>query len=251
MQSLTFKFNKPLSILVIFVLPVLAKLGFWQLERADEKEKILSSVAKVKKLPITNWQAMGLESGQLVKISGHFTDKEYWLLDNRIHRGQVGFEILMPFVSNNEVILVNRGWVKGDLSRRKLPEVETPSDEVLLTGRIHRNIKNSLVEYISTEGWPKIISAVEPAQMYQELEVDTAGRNTAGHNTVDSVVRLQGDSQGALITDWPAVNVRPEKHTAYAVQWFAMALALLIMYIVYSSNILSLVFNDAKNEKIR
>ena len=28
---------------------------------------------------------------------------------------------------------------------------------------------------------------------------------------------------------WPLVNARPEKHTAYAFQWFAMALVLLLL----------------------
>lgn len=241
MQSLTFKFNKPLSILVVLILPVLLKLGFWQMDRAEEKKQIIAEIAEVKQQGIASWQPQGLKSGQLVKISGHFTDKEYWLLDNRINRGRVGFEVVMPFVSGTEIILVNRGWVKGDPSRRELPAIKTPAGKILLTGRVHRAIQNNLVEYMSTGDWPKVISAVEPLEMYQEIN----------QNAVDSVVRLQGDSQAALVTDWPVVNVRPEKHTAYAVQWFAMAFALFMMYAVYSSNVVAMIFSNYDDNNIR
>ena len=50
------------------------------------------------------------------------------------------------------------------------------------------------------------------------------------------VVRLTPDSAGALLADWPLINTRPEKHTAYAVQWFLMALALLLLFVWRSSS---------------
>ena len=50
-------------------------------------------------------------------------------------------------------------------------------------------------------------------------------------------VRLDADSPGALTVDWPLVNMAPEKHRAYAVQWFCMALALLLIFLWRSSNV--------------
>ena len=41
---------------------------------------------------------------------------------------------------------------------------------------------------------------------------------------------------GALAVDWQVVNVSPEKHGAYAVQWFTMAAVLLMFYVLRSSN---------------
>ena len=41
--------------------------------------------------------------------------------------------------------------------------------------------------------------------------------------------------------DWQIVNVSPEKHTGYAVQWFVMAVVLGIFYILRSSNLWQLV----------
>jgi surfeit locus 1 family protein len=48
------------------------------------------------------------------------------------------------------------------------------------------------------------------------------------------VVRLREGSSSVLAAQWPIVNIQPEKNTAYAVQWFAMAFALLVCYGFYS-----------------
>ena len=47
-------------------------------------------------------------------------------------------------------------------------------------------------------------------------------------------VRLDAGQPGALRVDWEPINTQPEKHTGYAVQWFAMAIALVLFW-VYSS----------------
>jgi cytochrome oxidase assembly protein ShyY1 len=52
-------------------------------------------------------------------------------------------------------------------------------------------------------------------------------------------LRLDQDSIGALKTGWTTVAVKPEKHVGYAVQWFAMAITLLIMTIIANSNVVS------------
>lgn len=214
------------------MLPLLVSLGFWQLDRAEEKENILSALEETKRLPETQWKANTLESGRLVKASGYFETQKYWLLDNKIHRGKVGFEVIMPFHIEGKMALVNRGWVEGDPSRRSLPTIDTPSGEVDIVGRSHITIDNALIDFQSSGDWPKLISSIHLEKMYESLNLEGQGQSA------DNIIRLQQDSQAALITDWPAVNVLPQKHVAYAVQWFAMAFALLAMYVIYSSNIL-------------
>nr|WP_243749403.1 SURF1 family protein [Pseudoteredinibacter isoporae] len=224
------------------MLPLLISLGFWQLDRATEKEQILTTLEEVKRLPGTRWEANGLESGRLVQATGYFDTDKYWLLDNRIHRGKVGFEVIMPFYTEGNIALVNRGWIEGDLSRRSLPELTTPSGELSIVGRVHIAMENALVDFQSSDGWPKLISSVHLEAMYNNLEQNRAITAT------DNIIRLQQDSQAALVSDWPAVNVLPQKHIAYAVQWFAMAFALFAMYIIYSSNILVVAgFNNDKS----
>ncbi len=214
------------------MLPLLVTLGFWQLDRAEEKEHILSDLEKTKRLPETPWKANALESGRLVKASGFFETEKYWLLDNKIHRGKVGFEVIMPFRTEGKMALVNRGWIEGDPSRRSLPEIDTPVGRVDIVGRSHIALDNALIDFQSSGDWPKLITSIHLEKMYASLNQEGQGQSA------DNIIRLQQDSQAALISDWPAVNVLPQQHVAYAVQWFAMAFALLAMYVIYSSSIL-------------
>jgi cytochrome oxidase assembly protein ShyY1 len=60
-----------------------------------------------------------------------------------------------------------------------------------------------------------------------------------GESFMPYQLRLDQDSVGALKTGWTTVAVQPEKHIGYAVQWFAMAITLLIMTIIANSNVVS------------
>ena len=50
-------------------------------------------------------------------------------------------------------------------------------------------------------------------------------------------VRIDAGEPGALLVDWQIVNVSPAKHTGYAVQWFTMAVALAIIFLLRNSNL--------------
>ena len=50
-------------------------------------------------------------------------------------------------------------------------------------------------------------------------------------------VRIAAGEQGALTVNWQVVNMSPQKHHGYAVQWFAMAGVLLVVYLLRSSNL--------------
>ena len=54
-------------------------------------------------------------------------------------------------------------------------------------------------------------------------------------------VRINAGQASALTVDWKIVNVSPQKHTGYAVQWFTMAAVLGIFYLMRSSNLWQLI----------
>ena len=61
-------------------------------------------------------------------------------------------------------------------------------------------------------------------------------------------VRLSADSPAALDAEWPLINTRPEKHTAYAVQWFTMAAVLALFALWRNSNLSELFRRQSKDE---
>lgn len=239
-MSLTLNFNLRITILTVIFLPILISLGFWQIERADEKHSIISEISKVKRAPALPWHATNLLPYQLVTVEGSFDENRYWLLDNQVRRGKVGFDVIMPFVSKGTMILVNRGWVEGDLSRRTLPSFETPLGTLKITARTYKPfVKLEAYDKGKKVDWPRIIGNLNIAGMAADIKI----------NHSEYILRLQQDSSGALHTGWPEINVSAAKHKGYAVQWFAMAFALLLMYVLSSSNILSLLSKKANNKR--
>jgi surfeit locus 1 family protein len=55
-----------------------------------------------------------------------------------------------------------------------------------------------------------------------------------GERVYPLVIRLEIDQLGSLPRYWPSTVMSPEKHKGYAIQWFSMALAVLIAWLFFS-----------------
>lgn len=235
--SVTLKFDLKLTLLCALLLPFLLFLGFWQLDRAEQKRQLLLDFSEAKQKPAVSWHDSNLENYRLVSAAGKFDSEHYWLLDNRVKQGRVGFDVIMPFYTGGQLLMVNRGWVRGDLSRKSLPKFKTPAGRLTIVGRVYRAQTNKPT-YATAADWPKIIGYINTQEMADQIN----NRDPKG------VLRLQIDSQGALQTGWPEVNVSVEKHLGYALQWFVMSLACVILFLLYGSNSLQWLKKD-KNDK--
>jgi surfeit locus 1 family protein len=54
------------------------------------------------------------------------------------------------------------------------------------------------------------------------------------------VVRLGAGQHGVLVRYWPEVAVDTSRHFSYALQWFSMAIAVVIVSLILSSNLIGL-----------
>lgn len=225
---------------IILILPVLVSLGCWQLRRADEKRVLLADFEERRMLPAVNIAELDdYPNYRPVYAEGEYDAEKYWLLDNRISHGRFGYEIMAVFIlSDGSELLVDRGWIAGDASRRTLPEVSIPKGPVKISGELYRSEEKnfSLGSEIHTE-WPR---------RQQWLDIDVARQDF--ENMLPTSLRLEGGSVGALQTERLIVNVSPAKHTGYAVQWFAMAVALGIIFIFLNTN-LAVLLKRGKDEE--
>ena len=164
-----------------------------------------------------------------VKLQGHYRNGQDFLLDNRIQGGKYGNEVLTVFeLDNGELALVNRGWIIADPARRSLPDVPTVSPQaVAITGQVYVSPGDPylLAEQELTGSWPLQVQAVDMAKMAAAIGVPES-------RLFPYPVRIDAGQSGALSVDWQVLNSSPEKHRGYAVQWFALSAALLIIYIV-------------------
>lgn len=235
--TLTLAFNWKISVLAFLMLPVLVNLGFWQLERAEEKYQLLKRVAAQRAMPPVGMDELNQENDiahRKFQLVGQFGHQRYWLLDNKIRQGKAGYEVIVPFIMNSgEAVLVNRGWVSAPRLRSQIPHVPSVDNTVTIQGVLYRPGRNVLASEVAMDElwgggeWPKRIQFLDIAGMYRQLNLKS---NTP------YVLRLDGISDAALVTDWRWVNTDPKKHEGYAVQWFSMAVVLCVALVFANSN---------------
>jgi surfeit locus 1 family protein len=215
-----------LSLFVALLLPCLIGLGTWQLHRAEEKRDILAKVgARRTEAALTLQQLMQREQPAFsqVELRGRYWGDKAVLLDNKIHRGQFGYEVVMPLRSESgPLLLVSLGWTAGSLDRSQLPAVEPVAGVVDLRGEVYVPLAEAftLGDAEFPAGWPKRLQTLDVEALAEAL----------GEPLYPYVIRLGASSPGALEQYWQDVNILPAKHTGYALQWFAMAATLVILY---------------------
>jgi cytochrome oxidase assembly protein ShyY1 len=224
------------SVFTGLLLPLLIGLGFWQLQRAAEKEQIdrlwtQRQTQSPRALPSA--QTASSELAYLrVELRGEFLPERQLLLDNRMRQGRYGLEVLTPLrlAGSNTLVLVNRGWVAGDPSRREMPRVATPAGVQRLEGTIYVSPGTpfALGAETDTGPWPRQLLTLDMPAISAML----------GESLYPYSVRLDPASAAALDAHWSIVNNSPEKHRAYALQWFSMAVVLFCLYLLRSSNLL-------------
>ena len=232
--------NKKLLVLVFFLFPLLILLGVWQLDRADEKSAIVAAFSANQQAAPADVKALlagGNQQYRSAWLTGALDSSRQIVLDNRVKNGRPGYEILEPMSVKGleadglpQAMLVNRGWVPAPLDRSQLPEVEPVVGEVQVRGFLYHNLRGGyrLDDQITVvRQWPSRVGWIS-VERAEEL---------FGEPFYEYQLRLDSDSVGSLETGWVTVAVQPEKHTAYAVQWFVMAAVLLVMTLIANSNV--------------
>ncbi len=215
-----------LLLFVLFFLPILLSLGFWQLDRAEQKRELLSVYQQQQTLPpllLTDVLHSRIKPYQNVIVEGHYNNQQYWLLDNRSRQGRAGYEIIMPLWTGQQWLLVNRGWIAAPLKRDQLPTIANREQRETVLGYLHIPSENVVVKNSASdwyEQWPQRVLHINMEKVAQILDGPV----------FPALLRIDSENQGAFNANWPVINTRPEKHTAYAVQWFSMAFVLLLLY---------------------
>jgi cytochrome oxidase assembly protein ShyY1 len=219
---------------LLVVLPVLLSLGRWQLGRAAEKEALLAEYAEARESRAVNLVDVGDDWAALqyhdVLLSGDWQPERQLLLDNRVYQHRVGFEVLTPLqLSDGRTVLVNRGWVPQGERREDLPDLRmAATDSSSLRGVFVQPLRAfSLGAAASGHAgeWPAVVQFYDFAVLSRLV----------GRELIPGVVHLSAN-QAALYTHvWKPLPEGPEKHYSYALQWFAMAGAVLILYITLNT----------------
>lgn len=224
------------TLVVAVLLPVLVALGFWQLERAGTKTEIRDRYEARGSMEPVDVNRQRLDAGGMdfrrARVRGRYRADLTIYLDNKVLDGVPGYEILTPLDTGprddggTRFILVNRGWVPWGESRQTLPELDTPSRELELSGRLRAPPRDFFTLADETDS-----GRFQP--LWQNLDLERYERLT-GLSVSPLVLELDPGEQGAggFVRRWPEYDdTWIDRHKAYAVQWFALALTLLVLYV--------------------
>ena len=213
---------------VIFFLPILLYLGYWQISRGFEKKAIWEAYSINKTLPPIQEKELSLYKIEdlfyrSVVIQGSYINDSF-LLDNRVYRSKKGYEIFTPFKSEDQAVyLVNRGWTNN---YRDHP-FKAPEGKHLIEGIISPFDKYglNLSETEIEESFPVVV---------QELTHSSASKLLGNNLSIEKIViQLSAASKGAFEPIWGPTELKAPRHWGYAAQWLGLALVLVILYFYY------------------
>lgn len=217
------------TLITVVLFGILSSLGFWQLDRAAQKRALLNAYQggtgdTVIQLDANTGSLEGLQY-QFASANGHYEAEHQFLLDNRTHKGVAGYQVLTIFwLTGSDVgLLVNRGWIPLGASREQLPELPVDGNARQIVGRIKQPSVQGfrLGEEQARTRWPYRIQHIDMLRLSEEV----------GHSLLPMVLLLNEDQADGFVREWNPLVFGPERNVGYAVQWFGLALALLIIYL--------------------
>lgn len=242
MKSYHFRFRPFFTLFCLALLLVLLAMGRWQWSRAQSKEELQARYAAGVQAQALDVQAALQQGADIqgfpIEVRGHLEPRRHFLLDNQMQGARPGFNLLTPLkTESGSWLLVDRGWMPWD-PQRQIPTLAAPDPQLLqLRGRVYFPSSKQVVlkaDDYSRVHWPMLVQKIDPPAMAGALATETAGVELAPF-----VIRLdpgQSEAQGEpLVRQWPWLVMAPEKHRAYAFQWFGMAFTLIILFIVFST----------------
>lgn len=231
------------TVATVLIFTFLINLGLWQLRRAQEKEAIIERLhnrSQATPLLLSDTFTSNQDLADFpITVTGTFLNDRIFYLDNKIHKGIAGYQVLIPFQSQNRIVLINRGWVVGSPDRSELPSVSLVEGSMTIQGRIAIPSPDYFVlkedDYQNPQ-WPFLIQKID-------LEKSSQLFNDP---LMPYVIRENPTTDSPFIREWQSQKMGPEKHYGYAFQWFSLALALITIYLVVNTHRKTIIRTDKK-----
>lgn len=225
------------TLATLILLPVFVSLGFWQLDRAEQKDRKHAEFVLRQSQP-----ALDLNDNpgflqrppreELIwrhaRAAGHFDTGTQVLLDNQVLRGEAGYFVFTPFQAGpgGPWLLVNRGWVPLGKDRNKVPLLTTPDGEIKIEG-----VMNNIPAVGLALGATVPEKLTDAVYRVQRLDLEQIA-GFAGHELSPLILKLAPGSGHGFIREWRMPGSGSETNLGYAVQWFLFATILCVIYLV-------------------
>jgi len=218
------------GVMTVFMLAVLLGLGTWQVQRLHWKLGILAQIAQAEAGPPIPLPAAPTQFAK-VAVAGHLRTNlaATFGADVRDTPGGpvLGTQLIVPLERPGaEPILVDRGWIPD-----KPPHPIPPAGgDVTLQGYVHPGDK---------PGW---FSAADNPGARQFYTLDPAAIGAAlGLPRVAPFVLIELGSAPPGSYPVPAQHLPqpPNNHLSYAITWYGLAVALVVIFVVWARKVLA------------
>lgn len=217
--------------MAVLVAALFCALGAWQLQRMHEKEALLAQLPPTREAAITLAQAASAPGSlhwvgdQLQFLPGTV------LLDNQLREGRAGIKVYQAArAASGVVVLVDLGWLPLPADR-SLPLIRAEQGTQTLQGLWAPAPATGIAL------GPALTAAKQP-QTWLATRIDLPGIaaqfGLGGAVLAPKVLRLDPALPMGYARDLDLLpnTLPPSRHLGYAVQWFAMALAVLLIALV-------------------
>ncbi|MCW8955727.1 MAG: SURF1 family protein [Gammaproteobacteria bacterium] len=222
----------PTLVTLVFVY-LLVSLGMWQLDRAAYKTNIQNIINERKDLPTVRLSLAPTKLEESIYLpvmaDGVFDNNHQILLDNRVVNHQAGYDVFTVLIRDNgPALLVNRGWIKQGRTRQNIPDIFVDSQLTRIKGILTKPPSHGLIlsENVNQyHQWPATAQFID----LHEIEL------FIGHQLYPMILMLDKDHTSALHREPIIFKINSTKHLGYAFQWFGLATALVIIYLVVNT----------------
>ncbi|WP_353427356.1 SURF1 family protein [Polynucleobacter sp. MWH-UH19D] len=231
------------TVSALLVIAIACGAGIWQVSRAHGKIALAANLLERQQMPILNantnsWALEEASERRMIARGSYIPEAAIWL-DNRPQpvpsggagaAAKAGFYLMMPFrlEGRNEVLWVNRGWAPRNRENREiLPSTDTPTGIVNIEGIVFAHPGK-----VYALGSEDSNVDIHKPRIAQNFDLEREGQ-LHGWSQAPFILRLEetGVADG-LVREWAPLTTGVDRHYAYAFQWFALAFAGFIFWLI-------------------
>jgi cytochrome oxidase assembly protein ShyY1 len=191
-------------------------LGLWQMNRLELRQELNKSVISRTALPVTPASELLTSDTppkelewRRVSLTGTYSASEAITVINRSQNGAAGYNVVVPLYINNNVVLINRGFVPLAMSAPT-----APTGQVTVMGYLRAT---------QVRGTLGAIDSSDPGtKEFQRFDIPRIAAGISGEVAPMLVQVIQENP--AQPDQWPSVVGLPQldegSHLSYAFQWF-------------------------------
>ncbi|HUS25073.1 MAG TPA: SURF1 family protein [Candidatus Binatia bacterium] len=199
-----------------------ASAGAWQVQRGLAKRELQRHSAEAWRAPAGTLKDAAAAESRHVEVHGTWLGDRQVLQDGQAHGGQPGFHVWTPLRStDNSLVMVDRGWIPLP-APASLP---VPAGVVAVQG-LWRTLPAPALrlpagECVTAPHYPAIAIYPDAARL----------RCLLGERVLDGLLLLDAVEPDGFVREWQSPGFPPERHYAYAAQWFGLAALAMVMFV--------------------